>query len=157
MSMFIHVGNHMNASLIFITTSTGVLLSLMIFFDGVYQKKYLSILEWSFLINLILLSAIYSSLHEKAEPQQLQVVTIISVSVALVTCIGVIIYHIFLRVKNIKCIKKFSAKKLGRNIDGISERLLENDEDDEDSDYVCRRLVRPKSTDMCLRRETLIC
>ena len=120
----------------------------------------MNILEWSFLINLILLSAIYSSLHEKAEPQQLQVVTIISVSVALVTCIGVIIYHIFLRVKNIKCIKNFTAKKLGRNIDAMSERLLENDEDnedDEDSDYVCRRLVRPKSTDMCLRRETLIC
>ena len=156
----LYLGKYMNASLIFITTSTGVLLSLMIYFDGVYQKKYLNILEWSFLINLILLSAIYSSLHEKAEPQQLQVVTIISVSVALVTCIGVIIYHIFLRVKNIKCIKNFTAKKLGRNIDAMSERLLENDEDnedDEDSDYVCRRLVRPKSTDMCLRRETLIC
>ena len=124
----LYLGKYMNASLIFITTSTGVLLSLMIYFDGVYQKKYLNILEWSFLINLILLSAIYSSLHEKAEPQQLQVVTIISVSVALVTCIGVIIYHIFLRVKNIKCIKNFTAKKLGRNIDGMSERLLENDE-----------------------------
>ena len=47
----LYLGKYMNASLIFITTSTGVLLSLMIYFDGVYQKKYLNILEWLFLIN----------------------------------------------------------------------------------------------------------
>ena len=45
--------------------------------------------------------------------------------------------------KNIKCIKNLSIKKLGRNSDGMSERLLEDDEDDEDSDYVCKRLVWP--------------
>ena len=48
------------AALIFITTSTGVLLSLMLFFGGAYQNKYLNILEWSSLINLICLSAIFN-------------------------------------------------------------------------------------------------
>ena len=77
------------ASLIFITTSTSVLLSLMVYFGGVYQKSYLNILEWSSLINLILFSAIYSSLHDKSGAQQL--VTVVSVSVALVMFLGVII------------------------------------------------------------------
>ena len=66
--------------LIFITTSTSMLLSLMVFFGGVYKNNYLNILEWSSLINLILLSAIYNPWHGIVTAQQ--VVTIISVSVA---------------------------------------------------------------------------
>ena len=80
----------------------------------------------------------------ETDAQQLQVVTIISV----IKCCSCHIYwshylshNLFLRVKNIKCIKNLSIKKLGRNSDGMSERLLEDDEDDEDSDYVCKRLV----------------
>ena len=84
--------------LIFITTSTSMLLSLMVFFGGVYKNNYLNILEWSSLINLILLSAIYNPWHGIVTAQQ--VVTIISVSVALATFTGVIVLHAILRVKS---------------------------------------------------------
>ena len=134
--------------LIFITTSTSVLLSLMVFFGGVYQKNYLNILEWSSLINLILLSAIYSSLYRKLSVQQ--VVTIISVSVAFIVFIGALVYHISLRVKNVKCFKKFVINKFNRTNSEESERLLE------DEDYVYKQLVQPTSTDVWMKRESLI-
>ena len=77
-------------ALIFITTSTSVLLSLMIFFGGAYQKKYLNILEWLSLINLILLSAIYNPWYGKCRWNKW---SLSSISVAFVTFIGVLVYH----------------------------------------------------------------
>ena len=127
--------------LIFITTSTSVLLSLMVFHSGVYQKNYLNILEWSYLINLIVLSGIYSSLLGKSDAQQ--VVTIISVSVAFTTFIGVIVFHF---VKNIKCFNKFYS-----NNSEESERLLKDEENP-----TCQQLEQPTSSDVWLRRESLI-
>ena len=129
--------------LIFITTSTSVLLSLMVFFSGgVYQKNYLNILEWSYLINLIVLSGIYSSLFGRSDAQQ--VVTIISVSVAFTTFIGVIVFHC---VKNIKCCNKFFV-----NNSEESERLLK----DEENPTCQQQLEQPTSSDVWLRRESLI-
>ena len=135
-------------ALIFITTSTSVLLSLMIFFGGAYQKKYLNILEWLSLINLILLSAIYNPWYGKSGVQQ--VVIIISISVAFVTFIGVLVYHVFLRVKYFECFKKFAIKKFNRINSEESERLLENEDD------VYKQLVQPTSTDVWMKRESLI-
>ena len=137
-------------ALIFITSSTSVLLSLIVFFGGVYQNNYLNILEWSSLINLILLSAIYSSLYEKLDVQQ--VVTIISVSVALVTFIGILFFHVFLRAKSTEFFKKFAIiKKFRRRNNEESESLLIDEED-----YSCKPLVQPTSTDVWMTREPLI-
>ena len=128
--------------LIFITTSTSVLLSLMVFHSGVYQKNNLNILEWSSLINLIVLSGIYSSLLGKSDAQQ--VVTIISVSVAFTTFIGVIVFHC---VKKIKCFNKFFS-----NNSEESERLFKDEEN-----LTCQQqLEQPTSSDVWLRRESLI-
>ena len=130
-----------NTTLVFITTSTSVLLSLMVFFGGVYQKNYLNILECLSFLNLAMLSAIYmKTLHI--------VVTVTSVSVALIMFIGVIVYHMFLRVKNILCFKKFGKEKF--NSLEESARLLD------DENYACKRLVEPTSTDVWMKREPLI-
>ena len=91
-------------TLIFITASTTVLLSLLVNFEGVYQKKYLNSLECLSFLNLGLLSAL-GAVYQN-DKKNGQVVTIISVSVALVTFVGIIVYHMFLRVKNIKCCRK---------------------------------------------------
>ena len=138
------------AALIFITTSTSVLLSLMLFFGGVYQNKYLNILEWSSLINLILLSAIFNPWLDQS-PSAQQVVTTISVGVAFVMFISILAYHVFLRVKNIKCLKRFAITKYRRSNNEETERLLEDDED-----YVCKRLVQPTSSEVWMKRESLI-
>ena len=135
------------ASLIFITTSTSVLLSLMVYFGGVYQNNYLNILEWSSLINLILLSSIYSSLHGKSDAQQ--VVTIVSVSVAFVTFLGVIAFHVLVRAKIINSIERFIAKFSNSNEE--SQSLLEGEEH-----HVQQQLEQPTSSEVWLKRETLI-
>ena len=134
------------ATLVFITTSTSVLLSLMVFFGGIYQNSYLNILECLSLLNLAMLSAIYNPWYDSVKDTR-TVVTIISVSVALVMFIGVLIYHMFLRVKKFKCFKRLAIKKFNSE---ESERLFE------DEDYVYERLVQPTSTDVWMKRESLI-
>ena len=136
------------ATLVFITTSTSVLLSLMVFFGGVYQKNYLNILECLSLLNLALLSAIYNPWYVGVKDWRVNV-TIISVSAAFAMFIGVIIYHTFICVKKLKCLKKFANTR--SNSDPESERLLDDDED-----FVCKRLVQPTSTDVWMKREPLI-
>ena len=93
----------------------------MMLFGGVYQKKYLNILEWSSLISLILLSAIYSCLFEKLGTQRM--VTIISVSFALAKFIAVLVYHVFLCVKYFECFKNLAIKKFNHSNNEESERL----------------------------------
>ena len=137
------------ATLVFITTSTSVLLSLMVFFGGIYQNRYLNILECLSLLNLAMLSAIYNPWYDSVKDTRI-VVTIISVSVALAMFIGVLVYHVFLRVKTFKCFKKLAIKQFNRTNSEESERLLD------DEDYVYKRLVQPTSSDLSLRRETLI-
>ena len=138
------------ATLLFITTSTSVLLSLMVFFGGVYQKSYLNILECLSLLNLAMLSAIYNPWYDSLKDTGVDIdVTIVSVSVALVIFIGILFYHVFLRVKTFKCFKKFDKKK--SNCEEESERLLDEDEDD-----MYKQLVQPTSTDVWMKRESLI-
>ena len=128
-------------TLIFITASTTVLLSLLVTFKGVYQNDYLDILECSSLLNLGLLSAlaaVYQS-HNNSE----QVVTIISVSAALVTFIGVLLYHVYLRFfyNFFKCCIKNKE----------SENLLNGEESG-----AAEQIVEPTSSEVCIRRESLI-
>ena len=70
-------------------------------------------------------------------------------SVALIIFIGILFYHMFLRVKTFKCFKKFDKKKC--NSEEESERLLDEDEDD-----MNKQLVQPTSTDVWMKREPLI-
>ena len=135
------------AALIFITTSTSVLLSLMIFFGGIYQKKYRNILEWSSLFNLILLSAIYGALNGKSDAQQ--VATIISVSFAFIIFLGVITFHVLVRAKMIVILERFIKKLYCKNEETRS--LLDPNEE-----HVHQNLEQPTSSDVWLKRETLI-
>ena len=93
----LHMGTY--ATLVFVTTSTSVLLSLMVFFGGIYQKNYLNILECLSLLNLALLSAIYNPWYDSFKETGVDV-TIVSVSAAFAMFIGVIVYHTFICVKN---------------------------------------------------------
>ena len=130
-------------TLIFITTSTTVLLSLLVAFEGVYQKKYLNILECSFFLNLGLLSALAAVFQNDDNSEQ--VVTIISVSVALATFTGILLFHVFLRVNKNKGFRKFIKKSKSAD----SEQLLKDD-------AYQRPLAQPTFTEVCLKRESLL-
>ena len=129
-------------TLVFITTSTTVLLSVLVTFEGVYQKKYLNILECSSFLNLGLLSALAAIYQNDGNKEQ--VVTIISISVALVTFIGVMLFHMFLRFRHnfIKCCNKNEEFK----------SLLKGEEES----GAVEQLVEPTSSEVYMRRESLI-
>ena len=127
-------------TLIFITTSSTVLLSLMVIFKGVYQNKYLNILECLSFLNLGLLSAlaaVYQNNHFNE-----QAITIVSISAALVTFIGILLFHIFQRFCQnfIKCCSKNEE----------TDSLLV----DEEGDAVSEQSV--PTFEVYMRRESLI-
>ena len=130
-------------TLIFITTSTTVLLSLLVTFEGVYQKKYLNILECSFLLNLGLLSALAAVYQNDNNSEQ--IVTTISISVALVTFSGVMFLHILLRFRHnfIEYCNQNAVESNG---------LLTN----KDESSPVEQLVEPTSSEVFMRRESLI-
>ena len=134
-------------TLLFITTSSSVLLSLMVFFGGIYEKNHFNITECLSLLNLSLLSAIYNTWYENLNVQQ--VVTIISVSIALVAFTGILLFHVLLRAKNVGLFRKFIlSKNFGRKNDLETVNLLKNDDH--------KQLVQPTSSDVWMTRESLI-
>ena len=74
-----------------------------------------------------------------------QVVTIISVSVALATFTGILLFHVFLCVNNNKGFGKFIKKSKSAD----SEQLLKDD-------TYQRPLAQPTFTEVCLKRESLL-
>ena len=130
-----------------------MLLSLMVFFGGIYQNNYLNILECSTLLNLALLSAIYNPWYDSFKDESTEhTVAIISVSIALATFVGVVVFHAILCLQKIKHLKNLPIiMKLIRSTIKTreAERLLEDD-------VVVRRLVEPTTSEVCLRRESLI-
>ena len=128
-------------TLIFITTSSTVLLSLLVIFEGVYQKKYLNILECLSFLNLGLLSAL-AAVYQNNDFNE-QVITIVSISAALVTFIGILLFHTiqrFCKNTDIKCCSKKEEEY----------SLLVDEEGDTDTDHSV------PTFEVCMRRESLI-
>ena len=67
-----------------LTASTTVLLSLLVTFEGVYQKKYLNILEHH---------SLWFTVEDRITIIKRELVAIISVSAALATFIGILLFH----------------------------------------------------------------
>ena len=106
---------------------------------GIYQKNYLNSLESLSFLNLGLLSAL-AAVYQNDDNNE-QVVTIISVSVALVTFVGVLLFHIFLR------FRRYFIK----NKNEESKRLLKGKESG-----AVEQLVEHTSSEVYMRRESLI-
>ena len=98
----------------------------------------MDILECSSLLNLGLLSALAAVYQNDYNSEQM--VTIISVSVAFITFIGVLLFHVFLRFRY-----KFSNYC---NKNEESESLLISTAE--------QQLVEPTQSEVCMRRESLI-
>ena len=135
----------MLGTLLFITTSTVMLLSLMVTFEGVYQKKYLNNLEFFSYFNLVLLSAL-AAVYQNSE-NQMQLITIISVSIALALFCGILLFHVVIRLKEIK---KLAHKKFGHHSRAETSLLLQ------DEGNIVEQRVQPTASEVCLRRESLI-
>ena len=80
-----------------ITVFSVIIISLSCIFPrGIYKKWSLNVLEFSFFLNLCITSVIWSAVKEIYHDPLFN----LSVSIAMLTFLGIIIYHIIVRVKN---------------------------------------------------------
>ena len=99
--------------------------------------------------NLVLLSAL-AAVYQNNEDSK-QVISIISVGVALAYFCGILSSHIFLHFCRTEEFKKIARKKFSCHSRGESSWLLD------DKGSMIKQLVEPTESEVCLRRESLIC
>ena len=88
-----------------IVSTTAVLMTLAWWLKGIYRFHYLNVLESWFLINLVFLAALAAG--NKAE-----IGVYISVSIVLVTFIGIVFYHVYMRMKEFYCVRNIMGRFL---------------------------------------------
>ena len=100
---------------------TLIMLLACIFPHGVYKKWPLNVLEFSFLLNLCVTSIILGSSHTDSA-------LCVSIPLAMLTCIGIILYHIYQQCKSTRGWKRLSTythkmyKQYSKSIDVEDEK-----------------------------------
>ena len=92
-----------------LTVTVGVLTLLTLFTGRVYKNWYLGILEVSFLLNLILLTA--ATYHVTATGGNQAAVVYTSIGIAFTIFIGIFTYHIYLQIRETKVWKQMNKKE----------------------------------------------
>ena len=136
--------NTSNTFLIFTTTVVLVLIGTIGAFGGIYQKKHLDVLECWSLINL---GVITCSAASNAMNENENIVGRVSEGLMLITFIGIITYHVFLRFPITKCLQKYFKEKKDNH--GENEPLLNEDKD-------CTIQQLPTHSEFYLDREPLL-
>ena len=109
--------------------------------NRLYEKLYVDILEASFILNICILTS--ASFHVQVTHGNQAALTYLSIGIAFVEFIGIVIFHLCLRLKifqSSKCLKYISMRKSSNetelerhgsiattNILDIREPLLEED------------------------------
>ena len=109
----------LSINLLAILVGTGILTIWAWVSGGVYKNWCLDALEGSFVLNLIVLSV--ATYHVQFSGGNQLVVGYTSVSVAAVTFIGILVYHIFQQLRHTKLWKK--ASKLNFEFKNLSKKL----------------------------------
>ena len=73
----------------------------------IYSKKYLDYIEASFVLNFGILSAATHHLQNSQSDGKQAVLTYLFVSVAFVEFIGIIVFHLYLRISSIKLVQDY--------------------------------------------------
>ena len=111
-------------NLLAILVGAGMLHMWAWFSGGVYRNWCLDALEGSFMVNLtILVAATYHVNHSKGNQYAAGYT---SVSIALITFIGILTYHIFQQLKHTKLCKKVSELNMDDNIKEFHQSKNEN-------------------------------
>ena len=101
------IGNT-SANLLAVSSAVTGLITFALATTGIYRNRYFGILEASFFLNLALLTI--ASTHVIATGGNQAVVTLISLSVAFTTFVGIVIYHVFLRIQGTKMNKMVASQ-----------------------------------------------
>ena len=123
-------GDMDSANLLAILSTVGVALAVFALSGRVYKSWYLNALELSFLLNLIILSA--ATYHVRLVSGDQATVAYISVGVAFLIFVGIVAYHINLRMKwKLQHLPRYirMIRKSSKNHGDESETNTENSND----------------------------
>ena len=87
------------------------LLALMVYLNGVYKSRTLNIIEHSFLLNLAVIFASLAA-SRRPYPDWNRFVVHASISVAAVMVIGIVGYHVKLKLSNMKWVREATTQRL---------------------------------------------
>ena len=123
-------GESRQLDLLLIVTTCVVAISTFAVTGGIYDKKWLDMLEISFLVNLgVLAAAVLFSFSFSVNGHE-EIATYISITVALLTFIGIIILHVFLQLKKFPMLNEkieIIAKKFKHSNTAKSQELVLNE------------------------------
>ena len=129
--------------------------------SGVYKHQYLNAIEYSFLVNIILLSssALYTTRNSNGRQE---IVAYISAGIAFATFIAIILYHLFYAIKYTRMLKQtrdIMRKLFHREEHGYPSQGQWNDEhshiEDHEAIPVNRADIQPLVVDLSELREPL--
>ena len=98
-------------------------LTYLVLAGGVYKSWPLTILECSYLLNISILMAValYSRLTDKNQ----DIFTNISVMVSFILTCGTVVYHLYLRIKESRLVKRYIQHKQQRNEQAVEGEELQ--------------------------------
>ncbi|XP_064397140.1 uncharacterized protein LOC135344016 isoform X2 [Halichondria panicea] len=99
-------GENQLINLLAIITTCIVAITIFKVTGGIYDKSWIDTLEMSFLVNLGVLAAATSYSLNSSIHRQREIATYISISIALLTFIGIIILHVYWRLKKLPMMKE---------------------------------------------------
>jgi hypothetical protein len=105
-------------------TTTALLLSLSLWLEGVYEIRFLNILESWFFINIILMSSLAISINPDTETSRVFIT--ISIAIFIGSFVVILVYHVHLKlshnewykvlIQKVKFKKKTTTKKNSLNV-----------------------------------------
>ena len=129
--------------------------------SGVYKHQYLNAIEYSFLVNIILLSSLALYTTRNSNGRQ-DIVAYISAGIAFATFIAIILYHLFYAIKYTRMLKQtrdIMRKLFQREKHGYPSQDQWNDEhshiEDHEAIPVNRADIQPLVVDLSELREPL--
>ncbi len=99
-------GENQHINLLAIITTCIVAITMFKVTGGIYDKSWIDTLEMSFLVNLGVLAAATSYSLNSSINGHREIATYISISIALLTFIGIIIVHVYWRLKKLPMLKE---------------------------------------------------
>jgi len=101
-------------------------------FLGIYRNWFLDVLEGSFLVNIAILSA--ATLYTKPENGNQTIVAFISVAIACAMMLGILIYHVGIRIWNLRCKRNHSREIQIVNVSTVANAPDKDDNSSEEGD-----------------------
>ncbi len=104
--IFFAFGENRHLNLLLIITTCVIVISIFVVTGGIYDKSWIDKLEVSFFVNLGVLTS--TTLYALSISQTLlrEIATYVSITIALLTFIGIVILHVFWRLKKLKIVNK---------------------------------------------------